>query len=507
MFEIGIKKAIISVFDKTGLADLALQLHDGGTVIYSTGGTQRYLESIGIPVNSIESITGFPEMLGGRVKTLHPHVFGGILAQRQQMSDLNDLASKDIPLFDLVIVDLYPFCETLKETRIVDTLIEKIDIGGISLIRAAAKNHKDVAVVSNKIQYKKVTTWLANQANALTLLQRKSLATEAFFYTSQYDSSIFNWLNEEHQKPMLSITQEDGFTLRYGENPHQKANFYGDLNNVFTNLSGKTLSYNNMLDVEAALRLMSEFSETTFAILKHNNPCGLATRNTVFEAWKAALSGDPVSAFGGILITNGNIDYATALDIDHIFYEVLIAPKFDEDALALLKKRPKRILLQQHSNLSKGIQYRSLLGGFIAQELDIAQASTADLKLVTNTEPEENKFADLIFANKIVKHTKSNAIVLAKNKQLIGAGTGQTSRVDSLKQAIAKAKAYHFDPKDAVLASDAFFPFADCVEIAYNEGINHIIQPGGSIKDQDSIDFCNNHKMCMVFTGIRHFKH
>ncbi len=490
-----IKSALISVYHKDGIDEMVSRLHKNGVTIYSTGGTQRHIESIGIPVKPVEELTGYPSILDGRVKTLHPKIFGGILARREE-NHLDQLAQYDIPEIDLVVVDLYPFEETLKETDDESVLIEKIDIGGIALLRAAAKNYKDVLVVSSKHQYAEVAKLLIDE-NGLNEQIRRRFAAEAFRRTADYDKAIGNWVGQWRQP------------LRYGENPHQQATFTGVLSEILEKVQGKELSYNNLVDVDSAVRLMQEFehAEPTFVVIKHTNACGLASRPTVVEAWKAALAGDPISAFGGILICNQKIDLATATEINALFYEVLIAPDFDTDALNLLATKKKRIILRLLQYPANNPIVKSCLNGVIEQEYDARISKLSEIKTVTKKEPTESELSDLQFAEISVKHLKSNGISLIKNKQLIGMGCGQTSRVDALKQAINKARHFGFDIRGAVMASDAFFPFPDCVEIAHNEGINAVIQPGGSIKDQDSIDFCDAHNMTMVVTGTRHFKH
>lgn len=500
-----ISSALLSVFYKDGLEPIARELHAQGVTLYSTGGTQRFLESLDIPVVSVESVTDYPSILGGRVKTLHPKVFGGILARTALEGDQKEVAQYEIPLFDLVVVDLYPFEETVAQGASESDIIEKIDIGGISLIRAAAKNHQDVWIVSSRNQYADVLNVLQTQGGETTLEQRKAFAAEAFAVSSQYDTAIYNYFDPEQAHLRLSLSEKR--SLRYGENPHQQGAFYGDLSAVVDQLHGKELSYNNLLDVDAAVGLVAEFDEPTFVIIKHNNACGLASRDTVFEAFTDALAGDPVSAFGGVFVSNVAIDLATAEKIDAIFYEILIAPAFDADALELLQRKAKRILLKLSPGVMRMPSVRSILNGVLVQDSDPKTETAADLQTVTGQSPNEAEVADLLFANKIVKHTKSNAIVLAKNRQLIGSGTGQTSRVDALNQAIHKAKHFDFDPTGAVMASDAFFPFPDCVEIAHQAGIDTVIQPGGSIRDKDSVDYCNQHGMRMVITGARHFKH
>tara|TARA_R110002050_G_scaffold171682_1_gene303761 strand:+ start:3338 stop:4873 length:1536 start_codon:yes stop_codon:yes gene_type:complete len=505
-----IKNALISVFYKEGLAEIAQELKQLGVTIYSTGGTQTFLESLNVPVKPVENLTSYPSILGGRVKTLHPKVFGGILARREMESDLNQLSEFEIPEFDLVIVDLYPFEETLAAGGTEEEVIEKIDIGGISLIRAAAKNFKDVITVSSREQYPNLLDLLKTQKGTSTKIDRKAFATKAFDISSHYDSKIFHYFNSDVQEvDSLKISERQSQALRYGENPHQKGFFYGDLEQMFQKLHGKELSYNNLLDVDAAVNLISEFkdAQATFAILKHNNACGIATRPTMHEAYEAALAGDPVSAFGGILICNQTLDLSTAEKVNELFCEVVIATDFEAAALEVLKQKKNRIVLKQ-LNVELGEQtVRTALNGFLVQDKDLKTETKADFKTATNLAPSEQEKEDLVFAAKLVKNTKSNAIVLAKNGQLLASGTGQTSRVDALQQAIAKANHFGFDLNGAVMASDAFFPFPDCVEIAKQAGINAVVQPGGSIKDQLSIDYCNANQMKMVFTGIRHFKH
>ncbi len=501
-----IKNALISVFYKDNLAPIVKALDAQGVTIYSTGGTQKFIEEQGVSVQAVEDLTSYPSILGGRVKTLHPKVFGGILSRRDNSSDQEEVAKFEIPDFDLVIVDLYPFEETVASGASESDIIEKIDIGGISLIRAAAKNFKDVVIVPSRDKYEEFLTILNEQNGETTLAQRKAFAGYAFHISSHYDSAIYNYFSPEAEFLKVSAGKKNG--LRYGENPHQQGAFYGDLEALFDKLHGKELSYNNLLDVDAAVQLMREFTTApTFAILKHNNACGVATRETILEAYVDALAGDPVSAFGGILIGNRAIDEATATEINKIFCEVVIAPEYTPEALEILKSKKNRIILVQKEVAFPETNVRTALNGFLVQDKDNATEVAEQLKSVTNIAPTAEEIEDLLFANKLVKHTKSNTIVLAKNKQLLASGTGQTSRVDALKQAIVKAKAFNFDLNNAVMASDAFFPFPDCVEIADNEGIHAVIQPGGSIKDQDSIDYCNAHEMAMVFTGTRHFKH
>lgn len=504
-----IQSALISVFYKDGLEPIIHELDRLGVTIYSTGGTQNFIEDLGVKVEAVEDLTTYPSILDGRVKTLHPKVFGGILARRED-NHREQLSTYDIPELDLVIVDLYPFEETVANTEEESAIIEKIDIGGISLIRAAAKNYRDVAVVPSKAEYDMILDLLQTKDGITDLADRKELARRAFKVSSHYDTAIFKFFNE-HQTEDRSFKQSllESQGLRYGENPHQEGVFFGDLEAMFEKLGGKELSYNNLVDVDAAVALMREFEEAapTFAILKHTNSCGVATRDTILEAWKAALAGDNISAFGGILIANTAIDLETAQEIDKIFYEVLIAPAFHSDALELLSKKKKRILLRIRDFSVQTRSFKSLLNGVIEQVTDLKIEAAEDLKVVTDTTPTQQQIEDLLFANTVCKHLKSNTIVLARDKQLLGMGCGQTSRVDALKQAIAKAGVFGFDLEGAVMASDAFFPFPDCVEIAHEAGIVAVIQPGGSIKDQESIDFCDQHGMAMVMTGIRHFKH
>ena len=497
-----IKSALISVFSKDGLDDLVNQLNKNGVEIYSTGGTQSYIENLGINVNPVEELTEYPSILGGRVKTLHPKVFGGILSRREEEGDIAQLEEYSIPNIDLVVVDLYPFEDTVSSGAKHQDIIEKIDIGGISLIRAAAKNYKDVLVVSEKGQYESVVEAIKNNGPSTSIEQRKEYASRAFSLTSHYDTAIHNYFDPK-------TNQDSSIALRYGENPHQKGWFSGNLNEVFNQLHGKAISYNNLLDIDAAIMLMEDFKNEppTFAILKHNNACGFATRSTISEAYSAALAGDPISAFGGILISNKPIDLQTATLINKLFCEVVIAPEYESQPLEILKGKKNRIILKQNPYSFKGDIVRSCLNGQLIQQRDSKVENKSSFTTTTNTSPSENQIADLIFANKLVKHTKSNTIVLAKNQQLLASGTGQTSRVDALNQAIHKAKSFGFDLKDAVMASDAFFPFPDCVEIAGKEGINAVVQPGGSVKDQLSIDYCNSNGISMVFTGTRHFKH
>lgn len=503
-----IKTALISVYYKDGLEYILKLLDKDGVTFVSTGGTRDFIESKGYKCIPVESLTGYPSILGGRVKTLHPKIFGGILSRRQNETDIKECEQYDIPSIDLVIVDLYPFSETVASGATQQEIIEKIDIGGISLIRAAAKNYEDVVIVASKKQYAALTGILDSQGANTDINQRRWFAREAFAVSSEYDSAIFNYFDSTFTKSSaLRIAIDGEHSMRYGENPHQQGCFYGNLNSMFEQLHGKELSYNNLLDVDAATSLIWEFTETTFAILKHNNACGVATRPILIEAWKAALACDPVSAFGGVLITNHEVDAHTAAAINEIFFEVIIAPGFSDDALTILKQKKNRIILvQKHANDSK-LSFRSVLNGAMVQGKDMKTENSDDLQCVTNMQPDVEQIQDLIFANKIVKHSKSNAIVLAKDNQLLASGVGQTSRVDALKQAIAKARSFGFSLDNAVMASDAFFPFADCVEIAAEAGIKAVIQPGGSIRDNDSVEFCNGHDIAMVMTGVRHFKH
>ncbi|MDR0815639.1 MAG: bifunctional phosphoribosylaminoimidazolecarboxamide formyltransferase/IMP cyclohydrolase [Bacteroidales bacterium] len=502
-----IKSALISVYHKDNLENIVKKLHDLQVKIYSTGGTKSFIEGLGVPVTSVESLTDYPSIFGGRVKTLHPKVFGGILYRRNEAKDREEAAKYAVPDIDLVIVDLYPFEATVASGAPDADIIEKIDIGGISLIRAAAKNYKDVLIVPSKREYAPLQTLLDEKNGDADLEDRRKFATAAFNVSSHYDTAIFNYFNREQNEPVFKQSFTDGMTLRYGENPHQKGFYFGDFDALFEKLNGKEVSYNNLLDIDAAVNLIADFDEPTFAILKHNNACGLATDNNLLKAWEKALAGDPVSAFGGVLIANREIDAATATEIDKIFYEVLIAPSFAPEAVALLQAKKNRILLRQKTVLTEKQQYRSVLNGLIYQDKDLSTEKPTDMTPVTIVTPVPEQLSDLAFANKIVKHSKSNTIVLAKGKQLLASGVGQTSRVDALKQAIEKAHSFGFDLNGAVMASDAFFPFPDCVEIAGKAGVKAIVQPGGSIKDKDSIDMANQLSLAMVTTGIRHFKH
>jgi phosphoribosylaminoimidazolecarboxamide formyltransferase/IMP cyclohydrolase len=502
-----IKTALISVYYKDNLEPIIKKLHALNVKLYSTGGTLSFIEKLNIPVTAVDSVTTYPEIFGGRVKTLHPAIFGGILNRRDNESDKKEKAQHNIPDIDLVIVDLYPFEETVSANASEEDTIEKIDIGGISLIRAAAKNFNDVMIVSSRNDYDALLSLLETKNGASDIADRKHFAAKAFATSSHYDTAIFNYFNQTENIPQFKQSVQKGHTLRYGENPHQKGVFYGDLDAMFTKLAGKELSYNNLLDVDAAVNLIADFIEPTFAILKHNNACGVASRSTIHQAYVDALAGDPTSAFGGILIANKTIDLATATEVNKLFCEVVIAPAYDEDALALLKSKPNRIILIQNQVALGKTSFRNLLNGVIEQDKDLKTETEADLKPATTKTPTASEIKDLLFANKLVKHTKSNTIVFAKNGQLLASGTGQTSRVDALKQAIVKAQSFGFDLKGAVMASDAFFPFPDCVEIAHKAGITAVVQPGGSIKDKESIDYCNANGLSMVMTGVRHFKH
>ncbi len=503
-----IKQALISVYYKDNLAPLVQELNRQGVQLFSTGGTLDFIKKLGIEAIPVETLTAYPSILGGRVKTLHPKVFGGILSRRDHAEDAIQVADYEIPQIDLVIVDLYPFEETVLSGAPEQDIIEKIDIGGISLIRAAAKNYNDVVVISHKSQYSRLLEILSTGNGETTLEQRKMFAAEAFHISSHYDTQIFRYF-QPNTASYFKESLSEATPLRYGENPHQQATFFGKLDDLFDKLNGKELSYNNLLDVDAAVNLIADFEkeEPTFAILKHNNACGLATRAKLLDAWNHTLAADPVSAFGGILICNKPIDEETAAEMDKLFCEVVIAPDYDAAALSILKNKKYRIILRQKPSALPAMQYRTALNGVLLQDKDIRTEVAADIQVVTNRKPDANAIEDLLFANKIVKHTKSNTIVLAKDKKMLASGTGQTSRVDALKQAIEKAHAFGFSLQGAVMASDAFFPFPDCVEIAAKAGVEHVIQPGGSIKDMDSVNFCNANNLSMVFTGNRHFKH
>lgn len=501
-----IKTALVSVYHKEGLDEILTKLHEEGVEFLSTGGTRQFIESLGFPCKAVEELTSYPSILGGRVKTLHPKVFGGILARRAEEGDRAQMAEYAIPEIDLVIVDLYPFEDTVASGAEEQAIIEKIDIGGISLIRAGAKNFRDVVIVASQAQYKPLRDILMERGANTTLEERRWFAKEAFAVSSHYDSAIFNYFDGD-ECSAFRCAVEDQKQLRYGENPHQKGYFYGNLDAMFDQIHGKEISYNNLLDINAAVDLIDEFDEITFAILKHNNACGLASRPTLLQAWKDALAGDPVSAFGGVLITNESVDKATAEEINKIFLEVLLAPAYDEEALKLLESKKNRVLLQYHDFKMGDPIIRSCLNGVLVQDRDTVAESADMLKPVTKKLATEAEIRDMLFANRIVKHSKSNAIVIAKNRQMLASGIGQTSRVDALQQAIAKARHFGFDLNGAVVASDAYFPFADCVEISHQAGITAFIQPGGSIRDNLSIEYCDAHDLAMVFTGIRHFRH
>ena len=509
MSEIKIKSALISVFNKDGLEPIIKELDKQNVVIYSTGGTQKFINDLGIEVIRVEDLTSYPSILGGRVKTLHPKVFGGILNRRDNDNDKKELKDYEIPQIDLVIVDLYPFEKTVSSNASQAEIIEKIDIGGISLIRAAAKNYKDVACISSKEDYNLFLNILEQKNGNLSVLERELFALKSFNISSNYDSAIFNYFNSKNEINALKISDDKPKVLRYGENPHQKGYFYGEFEKVFDKIHGKELSYNNLLDVDAAVSLILEFknNKPTFAIMKHNNACGIATRDTIKQAYIDALAADPVSAFGGVLISNSEIGIEVADLINSLFCEVVIAPKFTKEALDILKQKKNRIILVLKDFEEPELIVRSCLNGYLAQQKDNHTDDLNDFKFSTTLKPNENQIEDLLFASKICKNTKSNTIVLVKNKQLLASGTGQTSRVDALNQAIHKAISFKFDLNGAAMASDAFFPFPDCVEIANKNGINSVIQPGGSIKDNLSIDYCNKNEIPMVFTGFRHFKH
>lgn len=499
-----IKSALISVFYKDGLETIVKQLHALDIKLYSTGGTQKFIEQLNIPVTPVEELTTYPSILGGRVKTLHPAIFGGILGRRDLDSDKQEMQQYKIPELDLVIVDLYPFEETLSKTTEEQAIIEKIDIGGVSLIRAAAKNHKDVVIVASPQQYTDLEQVIITNNAETDLATRRKFAAKAFEICAQYDIAISNYFNKETPIELLYKGQET--PLRYGENPHQHASFHGDLSKSFSQLHGKEISYNNLVDIDAAIQLIREFNELTFAIIKHTNVCGVASRTSVFEAWKDALAGDPESAFGGVLVCNGVIDKKTAEAISEIFFEVLIAQGFEADALSVLTTKKNRILLQCHPyNLGENKMYKSILNGTLVQDID--HGTITEWKEVGGRNCTDHEKQDLEFANIVCKHLKSNAIALVKNRMLVGKGCGQTSRIDSLRQSVEKAKQFNFDLEGAVLASDAFFPFNDCVQLGHEAGISAFIQPGGSIRDNDSIDYCKEHNLAMVITGMRHFKH
>ena len=503
-----IKSALVSVFYKDGLEDIVKALDAQGVTIYSTGGTYKFIKDLGIDAVTVESLTGYPSILGGRVKTLHPKVFGGILSRRDMFSDGEQLKEYEIPEIDLVIVDLYPFEQTVASGAAEQDIIEKIDIGGISLIRAAAKNFKDVVIVPSVDHYEEFLKIYNEQDGCTTLEDRHRFAAYAFAVSSHYDTAIFNHFNETEQMPVFKRSYNKCSVLRYGENPHQKGYFFGDLDACFDKLNGKEISYNNLGDIDAACNLIDDFQQTAFAILKHNNACGMACRENLIDAWKDALAGDPVSAFGGILITNRKVTKEVAEEMHKIFFEVCIAPDYDADALEVLKGKKNRIILRRKEFKMQETMFRNVLNGVLVQDKDnVVPVADELMTSVTSTPVSKEMAADMAFATILVKHTKSNAIVLAKNGQLLASGTGQTSRVDALRQAIAKAKSFGFDLGGAVMASDAFFPFPDCVEIAHEAGITGVVHPGGSIHDQDSIDYCEKNHMAMVITGKRHFKH
>lgn len=507
MSDIKIKSALISVFYKDGLDEIVKNLASLGVKIYSTGGTYDFIKGLGVTAEKVEDLTSYPSILGGRVKTLHPLVFGGILARRENAKDLEQMKEYGIPEIDLVIVDLYPFEETVRNSTDHQAIIEKIDIGGISLIRAAAKNYKDVLIVSNRAQYGRLNALLNEKQGFTSETDRKTYAAEAFMTSSGYDTQIFKYFNQQENIPVFREGVDTVYPLRYGENPHQKGVFYGDPDKLFDKLHGKELSYNNLLDVDAAVGLIDEFDETTVVIIKHNNACGVASRDTILEAYKSALACDPVSAFGGVIITNTEVNDEVAEEINKLFFEIIIAPGYTEGALAMLETKKNRIILRRKEHQKSNYSFRSVLNGVLWQERDNSTEAIADMRPVTPKVPNSSQVEDLVFANIIVKHSKSNAIVLAKNRQLCASGIGQTSRVDSLKQAIAKAKSFGMDLDGAVMASDAYFPFGDSVEIAHKAGIKAVVQPGGSVRDSESIDYCANNGLAMVFTGIRHFKH
>ncbi len=507
MSDLRIKSAFISVYAKEGLSDIIKRLNEMGVTITSTGGTHDFITAAGVPAGRAEDITSYPSILGGRVKTLHPGIFGGILARRGNRSDMAEVDHYQIRLFDLVMVDLYPFEETVASGASESEIIEKIDIGGVSLIRAAAKNHESVLVISSRRQYGELMQILTRGGGTVSAAGRRRFAAEAFAMTSHYDSAIFNWFNRNGEVNALRVSPSGARQLRYGENPHQKGIFFGDLEESFTQLHGKEISYNNLLDIDAAMGLIDEFDEITCAIIKHNNACGAASRPVLAEAWEAALACDPVSTFGGVVVVNSGIDEAVATAMDRIFLEVVIAPSYTPRALEILSSKKNRILLQRRAGQPATATFRSMLGGVLWQESDRSTEAAADMKPVTERVPDEREYRDLVFANKLVKHSRSNAIVLARDRQLCASGIGQTSRIDALKQAIEKARTFSLPLEGAVMASDAFFPFADSVMTAHEAGITAVVQPGGSVRDQESVDYCNKTGVAMVFTGIRHFKH
>tara|TARA_Y100001972_G_C7663211_1_gene334779 strand:- start:420 stop:1946 length:1527 start_codon:yes stop_codon:yes gene_type:complete len=508
MSKVKIKSALVSVFNKDGLKPIIKKLNDLGVELYSTGGTQSFIEDLGAEVTAVENITDYPAIFGGRVKTLHPKIFGGILYRRNLENDEKEKSEHKIPAIDLVIVDLYPFEETVASRASEEDIIEKIDIGGIALIRAAAKNFKDVLIVSSRKYYADLLELLEKGEGITEISDRKLFSARAFDTSSHYDSAIFNYLNEDKRVPSIKISAADGKVLRYGENPHQKGVFYPNSKPYFEQIHGKEISYNNLVDIEAAIQLISEFKEeTVFGILKHNNACGISTGKNVADAYKKAFAADTTSAFGGVLISNKEIDKEAAAAMNDLFFEILISPSFTSDALEILKTKKNRILLQLDRMWEGDMVFKSMLNGVLAQDYDSKTDAKSDLKTVTKKAPTDSEVEDLIFASKVCKHSKSNTIVLVKDQQMVASGVGQTSRVDALEHAIHKARNFGFNLKGAVMASDAFFPFPDCVEIANKAGITAVIQPGGSVKDQLSIDYCDDNGLAMVFTGTRHFKH
>ncbi|MDQ3534435.1 MAG: bifunctional phosphoribosylaminoimidazolecarboxamide formyltransferase/IMP cyclohydrolase [Bacteroidota bacterium] len=514
MTSIKIKSALISVFSKENLAPIIKLLHEKGVALYSTGGTQKFIEEQGVPVIAVEDVTGYPSILGGRVKTLHPKVFGGILYRRELEEDQSQVETYDIPSLDLVIVDLYPFENTVASGGTDEEIIEKIDIGGISLIRAAAKNYKDVLIIPSMEQYNSLEWILREKDGITTLVDRKLFAANAFDVSSHYDTAIFNYFNKEEEIKSLKVSERISRILRYGENPHQEGVYYGKLDEILKQMNGKELSYNNLVDIDAAISLIEEFDDersqsigAAFAIIKHTNACGVALGSSVKEAYLKAFEADTISAFGGVLVTNKEVDKEAAEELNKLFFEVIIAPDYTEEALNILKAKKNRIILHQKGKLTAKKQFKNLLNGYIVQDRDLKTDSLEDFEIVTKKHPSDDEMLGMIFASKIAKHTKSNTIVLARENQMYSSGVGQTSRVDALNQAIEKANKFGFNLHGTVMASDAFFPFPDCVEIASNAGIKAVIQPGGSVKDKDSIDCCNRTSISMVFTGIRHFKH
>jgi len=502
-----LKRALISVYHKDGIEPIARKLISLGVELLSTGGTYDFLKGLALPVTAVEDVTGYPSILGGRVKTLHPKIFGGILSRRENKKDCEQIIEFEIPSIDLVIVDLYPFEEYVASNSPHDEIVEKIDIGGISLIRAAAKNYKDVIIVASKEQYPALQAILEKSNGSSSIEERRFFATQAFNVSSHYDTAIFKYFNREETVDAFKESILVSKTLRYGENPHQKALYFGNEGSLPEQLWGKEISYNNLLDIEAAIELIGDFEETTVAILKHNNACGCASNDNLTDAWKTALASDPVSAYGGIIISNKKIDSATAAEMNKLFFEVVIAPGYEPEALAILKEKKNRIILVNNGEKRTETKFRSLLGGALMQQRDSAVENELSLTPVTKTAPNSKEVEDLLFANKLVKHSKSNTIVLARDKSLLASGVGQTSRVDALRQAITKAESFGFTCAGSVMASDAFFPFADCVEIAHKAGVTAVIQPGGSVRDSESTDYCNNNGLSMVTTGIRHFKH